>query len=265
MMVKHIGEALVTHDELVKMGEPILLTVVDLSRRVLVKGKVRGAASGSKARHAMQRAASGFLSPRPRETRGNRQISRSSAQRTVSDIFRNSRLRRTVTIRDTMSLEPTTPAGSDQPKAWKPANPVSSSGLSDPFYTSYLSLRSIPAAAFLGVEPPRHPFPISSMSEDKLLIALGLSRGERKQIEGVKTKGGSPTDEFGSEAHQSLRASFRLAMDPPLQVGVMQRRTASWQLRPFPAGARFSGSNSMLQEFKLRLSDSTPAESTRRR
>jgi hypothetical protein len=111
-------------------------------------------------------------------------------------------------------------------------NHLLASGVSDPFYAPHLTLRIIPVAAFLGVDPPIYPFPIASMSEDKLLIALGLSGGERKKIEGVQTKGGPPMDERGSEGQQFLRASFRLAMDPPSQVGVMQRRTTRWQLRP---------------------------------
>eukprot|EP00966_Prymnesium_polylepis_P314745 7272586-Prymnesium_polylepis.1 len=205
---------------------------MDLSRRVLVKGKVRGAGSGSKPRRTILKAASGCLSPRPCARRGT---SASSARKTVSDIFNRSRLRRSTSIRETTSSEPMTPTGLQRVKNLTrrtTTNHLLASGVSDPFYAPHLTLRSIPVAAFLGVDPPIYPFPIASMSEDKLLIALGLSGGERKKIEGVQTKGGPPMDERGSEGQQFLRASFRLAMDPPSQVGVMQRRTTRWQLRP---------------------------------
>ena len=107
----------------------------------------------------------------------------------------------------------------------------------DPFYASYLSLRSIPVDVFLSDEPPKDPLPITSIGEDKLLLELGVSRGERDQIEGLAALG----DQV--EAQLSARAIVRLAADPAPEVGVMQRRTAKWLTRPFPLGLRFSGKN----------------------
>jgi hypothetical protein len=75
-----------------------------------------------------------------------------------------------------------------------------------------------------------------------LLIQLGVSRGERDRIESVLRRQPSSTVTL-SEEQQTSRAVIRLAADPPLQVGRMQRRTSGWLVRPFPLGLRFSGKN----------------------
>ena len=41
----------------------------------------------------------------------------------------------------------------------------------------------------------------------------------------------------------SSRAIARLAANPPPEVGVIQRKTKSWLLRPYPLGLRISGNN----------------------
>jgi len=58
--------------------------------------------------------------------------------------------------------------------------------------------------------------------------------------------GRSPSDPSGlelTEEQQTMRALVRLAANPPLRVGKMQRRTAKALLRPYPLGLRFSGKN----------------------
>ena len=107
----------------------------------------------------------------------------------------------------------------------------------DAFYASYLSVRSIPVDVFLLDGPPKDALPITSIGEDKLLLKLGVSRGERDQIEGLAALG----DQI--EAQLASRAIVRLAADPAPEVGVMQHRTAKWLTRPFPLGLRFSGKN----------------------
>ena len=70
-----------------------------------------------------------------------------------------------------------------------------------------------------------------------MLKALGLSDFEIEQIEGlgsVSIRGG-----YGlTEEQLSSRAIVRLAADPPQDVGVVQRRTAQWLLRPFRTPCR---------------------------
>jgi len=46
-----------------------------------------------------------------------------------------------------------------------------------------------------------------------------------------------------SEEEVSSRAIVRLAADPPVATGFVQRRTSGWLLRPYPLGLRFSGKN----------------------
>jgi hypothetical protein len=64
-----------------------------------------------------------------------------------------------------------------------------------------------------------------------LLKAIGLSEEERNQIEGLTTI--QMRGSLGlTEAQLSTRAIVRLAVDPPAEVGSLQRRTSNWLLRP---------------------------------
>ena len=112
--------------------------------------------------------------------------------------------------------------------------------VTDELYASYLALRSMPAAAFLAGKPNMAALPITSVSEDKLLVILGLPRDERNQIEGLKAArlaSGLVRSGFGfSEEQLSTLAIARLTTDPPAMVGTLQRKTRCWLLRPFPLG-----------------------------
>jgi len=122
----------------------------------------------------------------------------------------------------------------------------SSKTLTNDTYAACLSLRSLPYTAFLDGTAPTCPMPISSINEDKLLVAFGLPRSERNQIEDLQRMRRaalvtSPTDHEGAQFSASALA--RLAANPPPTVGKIQRRTSGWLLRPFPLGLRFSGQN----------------------
>ena len=111
----------------------------------------------------------------------------------------------------------------------------SSKVLTDDTYAGCLALRSLPYTAFLDGDAPTCPLPISSINEDKLLVAFGLPRSERYQIEDLQTirRGSllsSPTDRDGAQL--SASALTRLAANPPAEVGALQRRTCGWLLRP---------------------------------
>ena len=112
----------------------------------------------------------------------------------------------------------------------------------DAFYASYLSLRSQPVSSFLGGAPPKSEFPITSIPEDRLLRAMGMSAIERNQIEGLVHDLGGTLSE-SAEEQQISRAIVRFVATPPPEVGRLQQKTASWPLRPFPLGLRFSGKN----------------------
>jgi len=121
----------------------------------------------------------------------------------------------------------------------------SASSANDELYTSILTLRSLPLSEFFKHGAPHWPLTISSINEDRLLKELKLPEAERRQIEGLMVRGSSWVDgEAGlTEEQMSSRALVRLAADPPPEVGIIQRRTLSWLLRPYPLGLRFSGKN----------------------
>eukprot|EP00966_Prymnesium_polylepis_P197596 4578986-Prymnesium_polylepis.2 len=97
--------------------------------------------------------------------------------------------------------------------------------------------------------PPKWALPITSLNENKLLKYLGTTDVDRHLIEGLQVRRSSVTSSgepirLNDERH-STNAVVRLAANPPLEVGILQRRTATWLLRPFPLGLRLSGRNSM--------------------
>ena len=86
--------------------------------------------------------------------------------------------------------------------------------------------------------------PMTSINESRLLVELGLLQAERSQIQGLQTSlAQTDTTHQLNEEQLSSRAIIRLAVDPPPEVGQMQRRTASQLLRPFPLPLRTSGRN----------------------
>jgi len=113
----------------------------------------------------------------------------------------------------------------------------------DDYYASWLTLQSMPVQAFLiGERPTTSRWPITSINEDRLLVALGLRRADRDQIEGLASV--SVRDKYGLTVDQlSSRAIAVFAAMSPQEVGAMQRRTSGWLLRPYPLGLRFSGKN----------------------
>jgi len=125
-------------------------------------------------------------------------------------------------------------------------NSGSKSIVTDEFYGSCVTLRSLPVSVFLSDKPPKWPLPITSINEDRLLKQLGVSKAERAQIEGLQMgnrSASSATNGGLTEEQLSSKAIVKLAASAPPDVGTMQRRTASWLCRPFPLGLRFSGKN----------------------
>jgi hypothetical protein len=106
----------------------------------------------------------------------------------------------------------------------------------DDYYASWLTLQSMPVQAFLiGERPTTSRWPITSINEDRLLVALGLRRADRDQIEGLASV--SVRDKYGLTVDQlSSRAIAVFAAMSPQEVGAMQRRTSGWLLRPYPLG-----------------------------
>jgi len=82
---------------------------------------------------------------------------------------------------------------------------------------------------------------------------LGLPFADRYQVEGLQIRSAASSAALGNigigvivgltEEQLSSRAIARLATNPLPEVGLMQRRTTTWLVRPFPLGLRFSGKN----------------------
>jgi len=115
----------------------------------------------------------------------------------------------------------------------------------DEYYSECLSVRSAPLTWFLkGGAHHNWVLPMTSINESRLLVELGLLQAERSQIQGLQTSlAQTDTTHQLNEEQLSSRAIIRLAVDPPPEVGQMQRRTASQLLRPFPLPLRTSGRN----------------------
>jgi len=111
----------------------------------------------------------------------------------------------------------------------------------DSRYTAILSLRSVPMRAFMSNAPSAWALPITSVSENSLLKAMGISAVERNHIEGLQSSQGGVA--ILTEEQQTARAIVHLAKYPPPEVADLQQRTATRLLRPFPLGLRFSGKN----------------------
>eukprot|EP00966_Prymnesium_polylepis_P282294 6523328-Prymnesium_polylepis.1 len=110
----------------------------------------------------------------------------------------------------------------------------------DELLESCVAVRSVPFSFFMGHAAPTWPLSVSSIREERLLKALRLSIAERNQIEGLlapNSRSSSSNSIFGA-SHEQLSSSalIRLATNPPLEVGKIQRRTTRSLLRPFPSG-----------------------------
>ena len=230
-MVESVGNMLYPYHELVASRHASLLSPLELKLRVLVKGKVKLADStiGPVAPAAktirgrlFNRRTSNTRETTPRRKRGS-SITRRSIDSTFGDQM--ARARRKFEKQQARNVQRVT----------------------DPFYSSYICLRSWQFSDFLLDSSPPWQLPITSSSESKFLSTLGLSKAERNQIEGLTVGSAYALDE---EARQGLTATqlssaaiVRLAANPSSAVGSMQRRTADLLLRLYPSGLRFSGKN----------------------
>ena len=235
-MVKHIRSALFVYSDLVATKRATSLSPLDLNNCVLVKGKVKE--GGKKV-----------------EKKGNfcRRLSASMTAAGVAGASSDRRSGRLDKLESSTRLAVAPSAGVHASVVDKMAacrkqldkRLVSSMRPTDKFYASLLALRSEPIATFRNhLITSKWELPISSINEDGLLTELGLPIHERYEIEGLLT-GRSQADAALSltEEQQTSRAIVRLAANPPLQVGRVQRRTAEYLLRPYPLGLRLSGKN----------------------
>ena len=114
--------------------------------------------------------------------------------------------------------------------------------LTDEAFAGCLSLQSIPLEAFLAVDDLQSQatrLPITSVSESRLLEALGVRSVERQLIEGLQVRrpslANSKSTSSLTDSQLSARALIRLAANPPSEVRLLQRKTARWLLRPYPS------------------------------
>jgi len=117
---------------------------------------------------------------------------------------------------------------------------------SDSVYANCLSIRSMPIGDFLASPCPGPKMIMTSTAEGRFLAMMDVHGAERSQIQGLQIR----NSELGSagklgltEEQLSTRAVVRLAGNPPLRVGLMQRQTSQRLLRVYPLGLRFSGKN----------------------
>jgi len=276
MMIVHFGDSLLSYDELVGFGRAAMLSPADLTYRVLAKGKTKARGSVTpkgKRIFSMRRSLSSYklvlkhieaaeMSPPAKTSRmcyfrsgyrffhDSARLSRGSGCSPTDLKGLKSSQAPTLAARPAESVRHViSRRHSEIDDALKSAlvqDRKSTAGKihkgQDDFYCGYLSIRSVPLAAFIQGGP--HPWPLSmtSINEHTLLKELGLSHTERNQIEGISSisvRGGLGL----TEDQLASRTIVRLAHDPPQEVGIMQRRAAISLLRPFPLGLRFSGKN----------------------
>jgi len=213
--VEHLGEMLLRHDELSAGGRGAKISPAELTRRVLLKGKA--SVPGKKMMKSNSRKPSRWNDAMLRGSQQLKFQSRGSVSRLWSETLDKKRTRSVSSSADKI----------------------------DPSYAACLAVRSVPLSIFVdGVASPT-PLPMSSMREERYLRALKLSQAERNQMMGL----GLPSNHEGegvfglSETQLAYRAIAQLAERPPAAAGPLQRRTASWLLRLFPEGLRFSGTN----------------------
>jgi len=259
-MVKHIGEALLSYEELSEIQRAAWLSPADLKTRVLARGKVKLPRKTNGTKPSCRNRFAG-LATRPASLLRN---SLRSCSRGDSQAERSSTV---VELRSTcVGVGPEASASVDKDRLSRSSSvsefdaPLTvvdsmangrrrldkkvkaSKNTTNEFYAQYLSMRSVPLHHFLRGSPPKWALPISSINEDRLLKELGLSAADCNQLEGLHVER-SPSEVGRTEEQQVSQAALRLAADPPLAVGRMQQRTTSHLLRPYPLGLRLSGKN----------------------
>jgi len=234
MMIKHIGDYLLPYEEFLATGRAAEMSVFELRRRVLVKGKVKAKLERSDSK-----------SSKLRSTKRSCYSLRASSSVISQSSRRSSMPPEEAGSEDYVVHE----AAADARGQLEQQRRKSAKNKTDPLYAANICLRGHPVAAYRKGKRSC-PLPITSISEEMLLVDLGVKPSERRHIEGVPLKrvdlSVGVNDEgqsLATEDQIALRAIVRLAASPPAEVGVMQNRTATWLLRPFPSGARFSGKN----------------------
>jgi len=238
MLIKYLDDALLQYEDFIATSRPATLSPFELRNRVLVKGKIKSQASSQRssgsrrnllavrdAWHTFRGRVRGRSTEAPikfkaRVSNAVKRINHSSRAENCHSYIAQSPRPRVVT--------------------WATGDGT------DTLYSGCLCLRTLPKEDFLGRSPPKWPLPITSISEDQLLIVLGLSENERSQIEGLRIGSSAlqrKSRSLQAEEKLSSNAIVRLAANPPPEAGWLQRRSLYWLLRAFPLGLRFSGNN----------------------
>jgi len=257
MMVKHLGDTVLSYDALCETGRAPTLSPLDLKRRILVKGKVKPPKKPKVKRKRFSKRHTARPA-RPNDDSISRKEESALSSSTFARLSRLPKLARpesaesmdmtTADDENTISrrasefdISPIEVMASARKELYKQRRTPSSKDTTDEFYASLLCMRSEPIKGFLG-SVSKWTMPITSVNEDRMLKLLGISAYERNQIEGLQ----SSRSQFAAgvtEEQQTTRAVMNFTTNPTRTVGVMQRRTAGWMLRPYPLGLRFSGKN----------------------
>jgi len=279
MLISSLGQQLVMYDEIASMMDVASLSPLDLKYRILVKGKVR---LPKEKIVIAQRSRASLLNWSSRTSRASRRKTRDSGpvvQR--ASIFSRLEFARTssfVSARDIRSEgsssndgasymssrdcdEPSSARISRSPRlsegngdgdndddmavAWESLRQKSKQNFTDVLYSSCLCIRTVPFNGYLRNLFGKYRLTMTSVNEHRLLAELGLSKSDRKQIEGLfDRKMETGIGALGlTEEQLTISAISRLAANPPQRVGNIQKMTAKRLLRPYPHGLRFSGKN----------------------
>jgi len=271
-LIRLMGSSLFTYDDLSSTGRAGFLSPSDLSRHVMVKGKVKAVkGKGDKKQRADAPAASaGALSSRGPLAKWIGNASRRSVA-TLSPRARGA----TIELPDRTSFQSTCSSshGEDSTRTEQTVEDASVEELSEALETrdhmlaaklkqekqrtdkllaSITALRAHPFTELMKGVSSKWALPISSCNEEKLLKeGLGLSKEERKELMGIGFIGPAAISARVSRASASTSSNStppggvaaRIAYDPPSSVVAMQRRTACSLVRTYPLGLRFSGAN----------------------
>ena len=225
LMVEHLGDLLISYDELSRAAETSPLSPLDLQHRVMAKGKVKPAKEKHASPPRVPRLACSLTSKFPslRDTLQGSSLNADDTKATDRTGSKKKSFQLGANTRNSIS------------SYYRPASRRTRLSVTDEVYTSLLALRSVPVQLFMTEAPQPWVLPITSVNEDRLLALLGLRVTQRNQIEGlVGLQTGRRTSGAGGGIGPAdeLNAVARLASDPPQEVGHVQRRTAKWLLRP---------------------------------
>jgi len=218
LLIRNLGSLMLKYEEVDEFADAASsLSLLQLKRRVLVKGKVKPPAPSTKRSRS-------FFSCSATTSKGRLSFMMSQSHCDTS--------------RFSVSSSSGRASGGNSLAGWNASGDVRHQA--DPLYLSCLAMRSVRFNDLMHNAPAIWPLQSASINEDRLLEVIGVHEVERHQMENLARPG---TEDIRRLQELSTIALARLAANPPPEVGLVQRIATAHQLRSFPDGLRFSGSN----------------------